>query len=217
MSKLRNKKWIDVSILLTSGMVHWPSDPSVTIKRTKNMDRGDRCNVSHLSMGSHTGTHMDAPLHFLRNGKSLDRMPLAATIGEARVIEIKDPESIKPQELKKYKIRRGERILFKTRNSSGSLKWKRKEFDKNFVYIGKEAAAYLAKIRVQTVGVDYLSVGGFYKDGLATHHALLGAGIWIIEGMNLSKVKAGRYQLICLPLKILNSDGAPARAVLSAV
>ena len=215
MIKVSHKKWIDVSVPIKSNMVHWPSDPSVTIKRTKNMDQGDRCNVSHLSMGSHTATHMDAPLHFLRDGKSLDQMPLAATIGEARVIEIKDPESIKPQELKKYKIRRGERILFKTRNSFRS--WNLAEFDKNFVYVSKEAAAYLAKIRVQTVGVDYLSVGGFYKDGLETHHALLGAGIWIIEGMDLSKVKAGRYQLICLPLKILNSDGAPARAVLSAV
>ena len=210
---LKKKKWIDVSATIKSGMVHWPSDPSVTIKRTKDMDHGGRCNVSHLSMGSHTGTHMDAPLHFLKEGKSLDQMPLDATVGEARIIEIKDPESIKPEELKQYKIRRGERILFKTKNSEHS--WNSDEFDKDFVYISKEAARYLAKIRIQTVGVDYLSVGGFYKDGLETHQALLGAGIWIIEGLNLSKVKAGRYQLICLPLKILNSDGAPARAVVA--
>ena len=215
MSGVKNKKWIDVSIPLKSGMVHWPSDPSVTIKRTKDMDRGDRCNVSHLSMGSHTGTHMDAPLHFLKNGKGLDQMPLTATIGEARIIDIKDEESIQPEELRAHKIRRAERILFKTKNSSRS--WKSDEFDRDFVYVSKEAARYLAKIRVQTIGVDYLSVGGFYKDGLETHQALLGAGIWIIEGMNLSKVKAGRYQLICLPLKILNADGAPARAVVSKV
>ncbi len=215
MSELKNKKWIDVSVPLKSGMVHWPSDPSVAIKRTKDMKHGDRCNVSHVSMGSHTGTHMDAPLHFLRDGKSLDQLPFKATIGEARVIEIKDQESIQPGELRKYKIRRGERILFKTRNSLRS--WNLEEFDKDFVYISKEAASYLAKMRIQTVGIDYLSVGGFYKDGLETHQALLGAGIWVIEGLNLAKVKAGRYHLICLPLKILNADGAPARVVLAPI
>lgn len=213
MTKAVSRKWIDISVPLKSGMVHWPSDPAVTIKRRKDMDHGDSCNVSHLSMGSHTGTHMDAPLHFLKSGKSLDQMPLSATIGEARVIEIKDPESIKPQELAAHKIRRGERILFKTKNSSRS--WKSDEFDRDFVFVSQDAARYLAKLRVQTIGVDYLSVGGFYKDGLETHQALLGAGVWVIEGLNLSKVKAGSYELICLPLKILDSDGAPARAVVS--
>lgn len=207
------KKWIDVSVPLKSGMARWPGDPEVSVRRAKDMDQGDPCNVSHLSMGSHTGTHMDAPLHFFRDGKGLDQMPFEAVIGEARVIAIKDRESIKPEELKIHKIRRAERILFKTYNSSRS--WKSDHFDKDFVYVSKEAAQYLAHIRVQTVGVDYLSVGGFYKDGLETHRALLGAGIWIIEGLNLAKVKVGRYHLLCLPLKILKADGAPARAVLA--
>ncbi|HAT44120.1 MAG TPA: arylformamidase, partial [Ktedonobacter sp.] len=139
-------------------------------------------------------------------------MPLAATIGLARVIEIHDPESIKPDELHMYQIKSGERILFKTRNSTRC--WQSDDFVKDFVYISHEAAQYLAAQQVQTVGVDYLSVGGFFKDGVETHHALLSAGIWIIEGLNLSSVRAGTYELICLPLKIEGSDGAPSRAVL---
>ena len=206
------KSFIDISVSLHSGMVHWPDNPPVAIGRMKDMDCGDVCNVSTLSMGSHTGTHMDAPLHFINHGESLDHMPLEAPIGPARVIEIRDREAIKPDELRPHQIRRGERVLFKTRNSAKS--WKTDEFDQNFVYINKEAAQYLADRRIQTVGVDYLSVGGYKRDGVETHRALLGAGIWIIEGLNLAKIKPGKYELVCLPLKVFNSDGAPARAVL---
>jgi len=208
-------KWFDITVTLHNGMVHWPNDPSVIIKRVVDMNKGGRCNVSHLDMGSHTGTHMDAPLHFLKNGKSLDQMPLEATIGPARVIPIKDKEMICINELKQHKIKRGERILFKTLNSKRC--WIKNSFVKEFVYIPYETARYLTKIGVRTIGVDYLSVGGYKKDGRQTHETLLGAGIWLIEGLNLSKVKPGRYYLICLPLKILNSDGAPARAILSKV
>lgn len=207
----KSKAWIDISVTLKSGMVHWPRDPAIQIKRVRNIDQGDHCNVSHISIGSHTGTHMDAPLHFLRKGKGLDQMPIDATIGPARVIEIKDKESIKAEELKSHGIRSGERILFKTINSRY---WKSNAFRKDFVYIARDAARYLAQQKVRAVGIDYLSVGGFYKDSLETHQALLKAGIWIIEGLNLLKVKAGRYDLVCLPLRIFNSDGAPARAVI---
>ncbi|MGN6385530.1 MAG: cyclase family protein [Verrucomicrobiota bacterium] len=206
------KKWIDISVTIKPGMAHWPDNPAIKVDRMLDMNKGDVCNVSVLSFGSHTGTHMDAPLHFIKNGKGLDKMPLDATIGPARVIEIKDKEAVKVEEIAKQKIKPGERILFKTRNSTRS--WKTDEFDKNFVYISKEAAAFLARAKVMTVGIDYLSVGGFFKDGKETHDALLGAGIWVIEGLNLSKVKAGRYELNCLPIKVLNSDGAPARALL---
>ena len=206
------RKWIDVSVMLRSGMVHWPGDSEVSLKRARAIDRGDRCNVSGLSLSVHTGTHMDAPLHFIRDGRSMQTMPLDATLGPARIIEIKDKESIKPQALHRHKIRRGERILFKTRNSRRA--WETESFDEDFVYISKEAAQYLVDRGVRTVGVDYLSVGGFKKDGLETHLILLGASVWIIEGLDLTQVKPGRYDLICLPLKLLNSDGAPARAIL---
>ena len=204
--------WIDVSVPLRTGMVHWPDNPPVSIERVQDIERGDVANVSRLSLGVHTGTHMDAPVHFIRTGRGIDTMPLSATIGLARVIEIRDPESIKPEELRPYQIQPSERILFKTRNSARC--WQTDDFVEDFVYISQEAARYLAEQQVQTVGVDYLSVGGFFKDGVETHHALLGAGIWIIEGLNLSNVEPGIYELICLPLKIEGSDGAPSRAVL---
>jgi arylformamidase len=193
-------------------MVHWPGDPDVRIERIGDLKRGDPCNLTHLSCSAHTGTHMDAPLHFIARGASMDALPFEATVGPARVIEIEDEESIKPEALTKQRLKSRERILFKTRNSRRSRRTNR--FDKDFVYISKEAAEFLANKGVQTVGIDYLSVGGYRRDGIETHHALLGAGIWIIEGLNLADVKSGRYDLVCLPIKLLGAEGAPARAIL---
>jgi arylformamidase len=207
--------WIDVSVPLYSGMAHWPDNPPVLIERMLDMDRGDTCNVSTIAMGSHTGTHMDAPLHFLRTGKGIDEMPLDATLGLARVIEIGDTESIKPGELRPHGILQGERVLFKTQNSTRC--WKSDGFVEDFVYISQEAARYLAELHVRTVGMDYLSVGGYVKDGVETHQALLGAGIWVIEGLDLSQVQPGTYDLICLPIKLAKGDGAPARAIVRKV
>jgi arylformamidase len=155
---------------------------------------------------------MDGPLHFIADGQGLHEMPLDAAIGPARVIEIRDPESIKREELELHHILRGERLLFKTLNSTRC--WQTETFLEDFVYISQEAARYLAAVGVQTVGIDYLSVGGYTKDGVETHLALLEAGIWIIEGLDLSQVDPGTYELICLPLKITGSDGGPARAIL---
>jgi arylformamidase len=204
--------WIDVSVPLRSGMVHWPDNPPVRIERMLDMECGDAANVSTISLGSHTGTHMDAPIHFVPGGAGMDRMPLDATIGQARVIEIQDPISIKPDELDPHGIGRGERVLFKTQNST--RRWWTQDFVEDFVYVSQEAARYLADRGVRTVGVDYLSVGGFWKDGVETHQALLGPGIWVIEGLDLSGIGPGEYELICLPLKVEDGDGAPARAIL---
>jgi arylformamidase len=206
--------WIDISVRLRTGMVHWPDNPPVQIERFLDIDRGDTANVSKLSLGAHTGTHVDAPVHFFPNGEGVDTIPFSATIGRARVIEIGDPVAITPEELRGHEIRPGERILFKTRNSSRC--WRTDAFCEDFVYISQQAARHLVAHRVRTVGVDYLSVGGFRRDGVETHHELLEAGVWIIEGLNLSEVEPGTYQLICLPLRIERGDGAPARAVLRA-
>jgi arylformamidase len=206
-----SEQWIDISLGLHDGMVHWPDNPPVQIGFVMAIDKGNVCNVSKMSMGVHSGTHMDAPLHFFQDGKSIDTMPLEASIGRARVIEIQDTESIKVAELEPHRIQMGERILFKTINSTHY--WQTDAFEKNFVFISQDAAEYLGKVRVQTVGVDYLSVGGYFKDGPETHYALLGAGIWIIEGLNLAALHPGRYELICLPLRIRQGDGAPARAI----
>lgn len=208
---MEKSEWIDISVTIKSGMAHWPNDPSVSIRRTKNMGAGDKDNVSFIKMGSHTGTHMDAPLHFIKNGKGLDKMPLDAAIGPARVLAIRDRHRVEAGELKTYSIKPGERIIFKTKSSSF---WKTNAFQKDFVYISQEAADYLSGAGVSVVGVDYLSVGGYHKDGAQTHKILLKAGIWVIEGLNLYGIKPGDYDLICLPLKILNSDGAPARAII---
>ena len=209
---MSKKNWIDISVPLRNGMHSWPGDPVPFVTNHVSTAKGDVCNVSAFFMSSHTGTHMDAPLHFLHGAKSMDGLPWDAVIGPARVVEIKDKEAIKPAELKKLKLRKGERVLFKTRNSA--VGWTKPEFDKDFVYISKEGAQYLVACGVQTVGVDYLSVGGFYKDGIETHHILLGAEVWIIEGLDLSRVKVGSYDLLCLPIKFHQGDGAPARCLI---
>jgi len=206
-----SRAWIDISATIKSGMVHWPGDPKIEIKQIHSIAKGATANVSHISMGSHTGTHMDAPFHFFPKGRGIDTIPLDVTIGKARVIEIHDRESVKVNELKSHNIHSGERILFKTRNSRRC--WGGNSFIKDFVYISAEAAKFLAARKIKSLGVDYLSVGGFFKDGEATHRALLKSGIWIIEGLNLSEVRPGEYELICLPLKLFHGDGAPARAM----
>ena len=207
-----NKSWIDVSVPLHSGMVHWPTDPPVHIERLADMDKGGVCNVSKIQMCAHAGTHMDGLNHFIQGGASLDTVPFEAVIGPCRVIQIQEQDSVKPAELKRHNFRKGERILLKTRNSKRP--WWEEDFDTKFTHISKEAAQLLVECGIRTIGIDYLSVGGYQRDGVECHRVLLGAGVWIIEGLNLTQVRPGKYDLICLPVKIRNSDGAPARAVL---
>ncbi|MFC1872653.1 cyclase family protein [Chloroflexota bacterium] len=206
------QSWIDISIPLRDAMIHWPSDPPISIKRVEDIKKGDTTNLSVISMGAHSGTHVDAPFHFIKDGKSVDQIPLDTVIGRARVIEISDPESVKPEELARYRIRRGERILLKTENSSHV--WQKDEFVEDFVFISDAAADYLVNRGVRLIGVDYLSVGSFKYGGNYVHKTLLSGGVWIIEGLDLSKVTPGKYDFICLPLRIVGGDGAPARAIL---
>jgi arylformamidase len=204
--------WIDISVPIYSGMVHWPDNPPVKIERIQDLAHGDAANVSKIELGAHTGTHMDAPRHFLKEGIGLDEMPLDATIGQVRVISIKHPQAILRAELELHNLQAGERVLFRTLNSERC--WKTDQFVEDFVYISAAAAQYLVERQVRTIGIDYLSVGGYVYDGVETHQILLSAGIWLIEGLNLSAVKPGTYEFICLPLRILGADGAPARAIL---
>jgi arylformamidase len=142
----------------------------------------------------------------------MEQMPIDATIGPARVIFISDPVAIRRPELEKHDLQPGERILIKTANSAKC--WNRDSFDEDYIFIAADAAAYMAERGIRTVGVDYLSVGGFKQDMVETHQTILRAEIWIIEGLNLSAVEPGAYELICLPLKLVGSDGSPARAIL---
>ena len=203
--------WIDVSVTVRPGMPHWPDNPPIFLERSLDIGRGDEANVSHMAMGVHTGTHMDGPVHFVHGGAGLDQMPLDATIGEARVIDIADPVQVTAAELHRHKLQAGERILLRTSNSERC--WTTDDFIDDFVYISEEAASHLADTGVRTVGIDYLSVGGYHVDGGRIHRILIEAGIWIIEGLDLSSAPAGRYDLICLPVKLHGSDGAPARAI----
>ncbi len=200
-------EWIDISVPIYAGMVHWPDDPSIEIDAITHLERGDVCTVSVLKLGAHTGTHIDAPAHFLPGGSGTHAVPLHSLIGHARVIEIKDRDAIKAAELRQHNLGPSERLLFKTLNSQRC--WNSPQFVSQFTAISEDAASYLAELKIMTVGIDYLSVGN-----PEVHRILLGAGITIVEGLNLAEVSPGHYDLVCLPLKILGGDGAPARALL---
>ena len=207
-----NSDWIDVSVPLHNGMITWPGDAPFERSPTLQIATGAQCNLSQISTSVHIGTHMDAPLHYLPGAASMESLPISAAIGRARVIEIHDPDAIRTSELESHRLAKGERVLFKTRNSEEC--WKTDHFRAKYIYIEPEAARYLAQCAIQTVGVDYLSVGAYGDSGPETHRILLGAGIWIIEGLQLEHVEPGAYELVCLPLRMTGSDGAPARAVL---
>jgi arylformamidase len=202
-----SRKWVDVSVPIYTGMVHFPDDPSITIDRISNVEKGDLCTLSRLDMGSHTGTHIDAPIHFLPGGTGADEVPLEHLVGPARVIEIKDPKAVRAEELRAHNLGARERLLFKTSNSERC--WKTSEFVPDFVSIAEDAATYLASLNTLSVAIDYLSAGS-----PETHRTLLGAGVVIVEGLNLTGISQGRYELLCLPLKIVGGDGAPARVLL---
>jgi len=204
-------EWIDVSVPIYAGMVHWPGDPPVEISQPMHLDRGDVCTVSRLALGMHTGTHVDAPNHFLRGAKSVDSLSLGAMMGPARVIEILETATIGEAELSGRGIERRDRILLKTSNSTRC--WNTDQFVPDFAHLTLDGAAHLVDVGVRTVGIDYLSIGRG-DEGPAVHRALLGAEILIVEGLNFSGVEPGDYDFVCLPLKIRGGDGAPARALL---
>ncbi|MBI5280527.1 MAG: cyclase family protein [Candidatus Solibacter usitatus] len=203
--------WIDISTPLASGMLVWPGDDAVRIEQTMFLERGDPYNLTRLNMSAHTGTHVDAPRHFIAAGADIGSVPFEAMIGAARVIEVHDPRAVRAADIPSD-LEAGARLLFKTRNST--LHLRQPHFVEEFVYVSKEAAAAIVACGVKTVGIDYLSVGGFQQDLVETHEILLGAGVWVIEGIDLSRVEPGNYELICLPLSIPGADGAPARACL---
>ena len=186
--------------------------PARGVERVLSIADGGVANLSAISMCLHTGTHVDAPLHFLEGGPSVAEMPLDALVGPARVIAIRDPKAIRARELEPLRLRRGERVLFKTRGSA--RRWQAAHFCPDYVYVAPDAAAWLVERGVRAVGIDYLSIGGPGEEGYEVHRVLLRAGVWIVEGLDLSAVSPGRYELICLPLRMPGADGAPARAIL---
>jgi arylformamidase len=204
--------WIDVSVPIRSGMVHWPGNPEVRVDtREKATADGGVSRTSALSFGSHTGTHVDAPVHFGVNNQGVDSLSLEALVGPARVVALEATAAVTRADLEPLAAQRGERLLLKTSNSRRC--WSTDDFVEDYVYVTPDAAKHLVDCGVRTVGVDYLSVGG-RKDGVETHRVLLRAGVCILEGLNLSAVAPGPYDLVALPLRIAGGDGSPARAIL---
>ncbi len=207
--------WYDISVPLKQGMNYFPTDPvPPKIYRYHDVEMGAKVTMSMLEIISHTGTHIDTPLHFIPGGSTVSDMPLDATIGPCRVIEIKDPVKIKVAELEKYQIRRGERILCKTRNSP--LVYTSDKFVEDYVYLDGDAADYLVSRGIILFGLDNITIGHFKEpDNLnRTHRTLLGAGIYILEDCALGDVPPGEYELLCLPLYMWKGDAGPCRAIL---
>jgi arylformamidase len=202
------KQPIDISMTVRNGMPHWPGDPAPRLERVMDLRRGDPCTLTVLTVSAHTGTHVDAPAHYLRGGRSVAEMDLAALVGPARVLEIADAAAVTAAELALHRVRRGERLLLKTRNS---LIDSARRLTRDYVALAPDAARWLAERGVVAVGTDALSIDP--PGGDEAHRTLLAAGIWIIEGLRLAGVPAGRYELLCLPLR-LAAEGAPARALL---
>ena len=203
----------DISLTIAEDLPVWPGDPEIELKKISQIENGEEANVTHISACVHIGTHVDAPDHFLGNGKTVEDLPLDLLVGPASVVELAVSGQISAVDLQKAIIPEGtKRLLIKTSNS---LIWAEgiKEFREDFIALEADAASYLVDQGVQVVGVDYLSVAPF-ADPAPTHRILLEAGVLIIEGLNLSGVEAGEYTLLCLPLKIKDSDGAPARVLL---
>ncbi len=210
----------DISVPIAPGETPvYPGDPGIEVGSWSAIARGDAANVSVLNFGAHTGTHIDAPAHFIEGAPGLDAVPLDALMGEARVVEIPpDADAVDESHARPDVLQGAERVLFKTRNSS---LWAgaRGQFHKDFAYVEPAAARALAAAGVRLVGFDYLSVERFGSEDFATHLALLSAGVVIVEGLDLRGVGPGVYELCCLPLRIAagSGDGAPARVVLRAL
>jgi len=204
----------DVSVLVQNGIPTWPGDPKFSMSLASSIAKGGVANVTRIEMGAHTGTHMDAPFHFDPDGSCIDKLSLEVLIGRCRVFDMSgDTGHVTRAALEACDMAGVTRALFKTRNSR---RWANdeREFDEDFAAVTAEAAEYLVARGVKLVGVDYLSVEAFSSTRFPVHHTLLRAGVAIIEGLNLSGVTAGDYELIALPLKLKDADGAPARVVL---
>jgi arylformamidase len=194
-------------------MPTYPGDPAVSIEPVLQVAKGDNANVSRLSFGDHSGTHLDPPVHFIPGGKTVDQLDVNVLYGPARVVDMTRVENaITAHDLERAKLpKRAVRILFKTRNSE---LWDRPGFQKDFVAIAWDAAQWIVDHGIQLVGIDYLSVESFGVSEPKTHRILLGAGVIIVEGLDLRNIAPGIYTLACFPLKIKEGDGGPARAVL---
>jgi arylformamidase len=204
---------IDVSLPLNDNLSFWPGSPGFSIRWTKRLDRGDSSNNSFAALDVHSGTHINAPLHFIRFGASVDQIPLDLLIGSCKVIHFPDIKQVTPSDLTNANIEQDtERLLIRTQNS---IFWTAKipEFKKEFTALSIEAARWIVGQGIRLLGIDYLSMGTL-RNSIPVHQILLGAGVVLLEGLNLIHARTGTYELICLPLNIVGAEGAPARVIL---
>jgi arylformamidase len=201
----------DVTVPLSSSVPAWPGEPRFDAQRIQRLEDGHTANVTRITASVHSGTHIDAPRHFLAGGASVDQLPLEILMGKARVLDLKVMDHIRRKDLEELDLRDDIRVLLKTR-MSGQLR--HSEFQQGFVALAEDAATYLVQVGIKLVGIDYLSIDPFDSKDHPAHHALLGAGVVIVEGLDLSEVPEGEYDMACLPLRIEGADGAPARVVL---
>ena len=202
----------DITLPISEAMVTWPGDPAVSMEKMIAIAQGDVANVTALFLGVHTGTHLDAPYHFVEEGKSIDEMDLTYGLGKCHVIEVFE-DIITAKELQNLVPTLCERLLIKTANSH---KYPHKCFDTEFVALAPSAAQFIVDRGIKLVGIDYLSIEPFKaEEGNPVHHILLEAGVAVLEGCELSQIKQGPYGLSALPLKIVGADGAPCRAILT--
>jgi len=207
------KEILDISLPLSSDMVVWPGSSGFHIEWTKYIERGRSVNNSKITCDTHSGTHVDAPLHHIRGGNGVEKLAIYDMIGHSVVADLSNVSQITATDLEELNLPEDmQRLLLRTRNSE---QWKTgsKRFNVNYVGLSKDAAEWIVKRNIRLVGIDYLSVQRYF-DGPDAHQILLNAGVIILEGLNLSQVKPGLYELICLPLNIVGAEGAPARAVL---
>ncbi len=208
--------YIDITLTLSPDLPRWPGSPPIELTRRRDMARGDHVNDGALNFGLHSGTHVDAPVHFLAAGADVTHLALDALIGPAVVAVLPAVDSVTSRDLEGLNLPTDtRRLLLRTRNSE---EWRReaREFRKDFVALTADAARWVVERGLRLIGVDYLSVQRFHDDP-QTHITLLQAEVVILEGLNLAAVEPGTYELICLPLKLAGADGAPARAVLRRV
>ena len=205
-------KLYDVTVTIAADLPVWPGDPPIELERVMSLEKGDIARVTRVSFSTHIGTHMDPPYHFMQDGMTLDQAPLDVLIGPARVIDTGEVDFIDAALLERHDLTGVTRLLFKTRNARF---WPTERvFHEDFVYLTTEAAEWLVARGLKLVGIDYLSIEVFGFEKPTTHWTLLGNNVFIVEGLDLRAVAPGDYELLCLPLKIKDSDGGPARVVL---
>jgi len=203
----------DISVSLGEESIDYPGTPPYSRELVAKKEDGDFCNISRMVMCTHSGTHVDTPLHFIGGGKNLDEYPIERWILPAHVVDVSDKEAVRSSELESLSIKPGDAILFKTDNSI-SGQGVNGVFSDSFVYVSPEAADFCVAKKVGLVGIDYNTCDKYGDSSFPVHYKLLGNDILILEGINLKGVSAGGYTIICLPLKVKGGEGAPARAIL---